>query len=91
MSSSGGIVGRRVVPVHRDDPLSDPGTIVGVLEGVNALVRVEFDARRGSPSIMVPGDLAFLELYPREGCRVAVPAHGTSSTSSPPSRRSGSS
>ena len=67
------LVGRRVLNVHRQDtrnPEAHRGKIEGIYEGCNALVAVKFDGSE-FPSILPPNDLAFCELWPREGCRVS--------------------
>lgn len=61
------IIGRRVLNRWQD---SQRGVIVAVEPGCNGGVRVRFDGR-DYDALMVPRDLAFEDLYPREGGNVA--------------------
>ena len=70
------LVGRRVLNVHRQScdysqefRDAHKSTVIGVREGCNALVDVQFDGLE-FPSLMCPSDLAYCELWPHEGCRV---------------------
>lgn len=74
------LIGRRVLNVHRqscDLPQSfrdaHKGVITDVFEGCNPTVVVQFDGSQHR-SHMVPNDLAFCELWPKEGSRVVVPS-----------------
>lgn len=62
------IIGRRVLNRWQDH---NRGVITAVEPGCNGGVRVLFDGRDYDVS-MVPSDLAFEDLYPREGSNVAL-------------------
>lgn len=63
------LIGRRVLRVYSP---TETGVITKVHAGCNALVEVRFDGR-DRDHFMVPNDLAFVELWPGENCRVEVP------------------
>ena len=70
------IVGRRVLNVWRqcheyaqEFRDSHKGTVMAIERGCNPIVYVRFDGRNFE-SPMCPGDLAFIDLWPQEGCRV---------------------
>jgi len=72
------LIGKRVLNVHRqscDLPRAYRdayrGTILDVEQGCNALVKVQFDGLEFE-SWMCPSDLALCDLWPNEGCRVAL-------------------
>lgn len=64
------IVGRRVLNVWRQqDGDSHQGTVTAVERGCNPLIYVRFDGRDfdvGLPCL----DLAYVERWPRQGCRI---------------------
>ena len=61
------IIGRRVLNRWQNQK---HGVIVAVEPGCNTLVRVRFDGR-GYDVALPAGDLAFEDLYPREGSNVS--------------------
>jgi hypothetical protein len=76
MNTDNPLIGRRVLNIHRQDfdmPQSYrdsyKGTVVGVLEGCNTVVVVQFDGGVHISHVAVQ-DLAFCELWPNDGCRV---------------------
>lgn len=80
MNCSNPIVSRRVLGVHHQDfdlpqKYRDAykGTVIGVYEGCNPTVVVQFDGSEWV-SHMAPQDLAFIELWPQEGCRININA-----------------
>ena len=78
MNTNHWLVGRRVLNIHRQScdysqefRDAHKGTVLGVEEGCNAIIWVQFDGS-GFHSPMIPSDLAFCELWPQEGCRVVL-------------------
>ena len=78
MNTNHCLVGHRVLNVHRqscDLPKSirdaSKGVVVGVDEGCNATIWVQFDGNEFL-SAMCQQDLAYCDLWPGDGCRVDV-------------------
>lgn len=72
------LIGKRVLNVHRQScdytqefRDAHKGTITEVIEGCNPLVRVHFDSRDYG-ALMCPQDLAYVDIWPKEGGRVQL-------------------
>ncbi len=65
------IIGARVLNVHRQEG-SHKGAHGTITIAEGCLVKVRFDDR-DYDAWMVPSDLAYVDLWPREGCRVSLP------------------
>ncbi len=67
-ATSNTLIGRRVLNRWQDH---NHGVITAIEPGCNSLVRVRFDGRDYDVAL-VPSDLAFEDLYPRDGSNVAM-------------------